>query len=177
MLISRHEIQEMYIVSGLYMPNIDPGFPRSQSTPKIEHCYMIFHVYIKKCYSFLTYTYCHNVFRTNQFKHEGFVVKVGGGKGMTPVGYLQRCQVLLFLQYFVLFFYENTSKILQDLGKYCFFFNFVSTHVYCTMGEILFFHPKYFFSVLKILQSFLQGWHPCIWGLALGGGGGGPPQV
>ena len=26
-----------------------------------------------------------------------------------------------FLQYFVLFFDENTSKILQDLGKYCFF--------------------------------------------------------
>ena len=28
--------------------------------------------------------------------------------------------------------------------------------------KILFFHPKYFFSALKILQTFLQGWHPCV---------------
>ena len=40
-----------------------------------------------------------------------------------------------FLQYFVLFFDENTSKILQDLGKYYFFLKFIATHVYCTMGE------------------------------------------
>ena len=40
-----------------------------------------------------------------------------------------------FLQYFVLFFEENTLKILQDLGKYCFFSKFITTHVYCTMGE------------------------------------------
>ena len=65
-----------------------------------------------------------------------------------------------FLQYFVLFFDENTSKILQDLGKYCFLSKFIITHVYCTLGENTVFHPKYFFSALKILQTFLQGWHP-----------------
>ena len=37
-----------------------------------------------------------------------------------------------FLQYFVLFYDENTSKILQDLGKYCFFFP----------AKIPFFSPK-----------------------------------
>ena len=26
--------------------------------------------------------------------------------------------------------------------------------------KILFFHPKYSFSAQKILQTFLQGWHP-----------------
>ena len=36
-----------------------------------------------------------------------------------------------FLQYFVLLFDENTSKIQQDLGKYCFFLlKFTTTHVY-----------------------------------------------
>ena len=40
-----------------------------------------------------------------------------------------------FLQYFVLFFDENTSKIVQDLGKYCVFLKFITTHVYCTLGE------------------------------------------
>ena len=35
-----------------------------------------------------------------------------------------------FLQYVVLFFGENTSKILQDFGKYCFFSKFITTHVY-----------------------------------------------
>ena len=58
-------------------------------------------------------------------------------------------------------FDENTSKILQDLGKYCFFLKFIITHVYCTMGENTVFHPKYSFSALKMLQTFLQGWHPC----------------
>ena len=67
-----------------------------------------------------------------------------------------------FLQYFVLFFGENTSKILQDLGKYCFFSKFIM-YVYWTKGKNTVFYPKYFFSALKILQTFLQGWHPCKW--------------
>ena len=69
-----------------------------------------------------------------------------------------------FLQYSVLFFDENTSKILQNLGKYCFFSQFITTHVYCTMGQNTVFHPKYSFSAMKILQTILQGWHPCRWG-------------
>ena len=67
------------------------------------------------------------------------------------------------LQYFVLFFFnENTSKILQDLGKYCFFFNLVSTHVYCTMGkntvfssEILLFSPNNTANLFARLASLL----------------------
>ena len=65
------------------------------------------------------------------------------------------------LQYFVLFFYANTSKILQDLGKYCFPSKFVTTYMCIAQWvKIQFFHPKYLFSALKILQTFMQGWHP-----------------
>ena len=55
---------------------------------------------------------------------------------------------ITFLQYFVLFFDENTVEILQDLGKYCFFSKFIATHVSCTMCEnsqILFFSSKILF--------------------------------
>ena len=75
-----------------------------------------------------------------------------------------------FLQYFVLFFDENTctSKILQDFGKKCFFFNFVSTqcHVYCTMGEntvfsseILLFSPKNTANLFARLASLVLHVH------------------
>ena len=61
-----------------------------------------------------------------------------------------------FLQYFVLFFDENTA----GYRKILFFSKYITTHVYCTTDENTVFHPKYFFSALKILQTILQGWHP-----------------
>ena len=61
-----------------------------------------------------------------------------------------------FLQYFVLFFDENTA----ELRKILFFSTFCTTHLYCTWMKILFFPQKYCFSALKILQTFLQGWQP-----------------
>ena len=67
-----------------------------------------------------------------------------------------------FLQYFVLFFDENTSKILQDLGNTVFSLNRLQYMCIAQQVKILFFHPKYF-SALNILQTFLQGWHPCSW--------------
>ena len=68
-----------------------------------------------------------------------------------------------FLQYFVLFFDENTSKILQDIRKYCFFSKFITRHMCIAQQmKILFFSSKILFSAQKILQTFLQGWHPCM---------------
>ena len=34
---------------------------------------------------------------------------------------------LLYFFFFILYFDENTSKILQDFGKYCFFSKFITT--------------------------------------------------
>ena len=46
-----------------------------------------------------------------------------------------------FLQYFVLFFNENTSKILLDLGKYYIFSQSLSLHMCIAQQvKILFFH-------------------------------------
>ena len=57
---------------------------------------------------------------------------------------------VIFLQYFVLFLDEDTSKILQDLGKYCFAVSLLlHMYVYGTIDEnivfsfkiLLFFQP------------------------------------
>ena len=60
-----------------------------------------------------------------------------------------------FFAVFCTVFDENTSNILQNFGNCCFFFRFITTHVYCTMGQ------NTVLSALKILETFLQGWHPC----------------
>ena len=69
-----------------------------------------------------------------------------------------------FLQYFILFYDENTSTILQDLGKYCVFLKFITTHVYCTLGEntifsskILLFSPKNTANLFARLASLQPG--------------------
>ena len=46
------------------------------------------------------------------------------------------------LQYFVLFFDENTSKILQDLGKYCFSLSLLLHRCIAQWVKILFSSPK-----------------------------------
>ena len=70
-----------------------------------------------------------------------------------------------FLQYFVPFCNEKTSKILQDIGQILFFSKFIITHVYCTTGEntfffsskILFFSPKNTANLFARLASLHSG--------------------
>ena len=80
------------------------------------------------------------------------------------------------LQYFVLFFDKIHQKHCRFRKILFFFSRFITTHVYCKqwvkilsrimllqntlLVKILFFSSKILFSALKMLQTFLQGWHP-----------------
>ena len=90
----------------------------------------------------------HQILKKMNFDHLIYQISTGTDE-ISHVGGATEMPSVTFLQYFVLFFDENTSKILQDIEKYSFFSKFITTHVYCRMGgntvfsfKIPFFSPK-----------------------------------